>query len=94
MQVEGHELAFIQTNDRFKATLKTSKGSTVFMRAYLIKKGQFNSIVTLKNKVTYGSVIISMDRLKSTRMVISLTDQCRRLPICYTGRVQSRRRHN
>jgi hypothetical protein len=74
VQVEGYELNFMQVNDRFKATLKARKGVSVFVRAYLIKKGQFNSIVTLKNKVTHGSVIISMDKLKSTRIVITLTN--------------------
>jgi len=82
--VERYKLTFMQINDRFKATLKTSKGGSVFVRAYLIKKGQFNSIVTLKNKVTHGSVIISMDKLKSTRIVTTLTNYYRWLPICNT----------
>ena len=70
VKIEGHELAFMKIGDRFKATIKSNCYSSVFMRAYLIKKAQFNNIITLKNKVSHGSVIITMDKLKSSRIVI------------------------
>ena len=72
MQIEGYEVAFMQANERenkFRATIKANRYSSAFMRAYLIKKLQFNNIVLLKNKVAHGSVIITMDKLKSSRIV-------------------------
>jgi len=35
------------------------------MRAYLIKKQQFNNIILIKSKTTHGSVILNMDKLRS-----------------------------
>jgi len=59
----------MKTNEgerKFKATIKENHYSSAFMRAYMIKKQQFNNIVLLKSKVAHGSVIITMDSLKST----------------------------
>jgi len=61
----------MQTNEKeckFKATIKANRYASAFMRAYLIKKLQFNNIVSLKNKIAHGSVIITMDKLKSSRI--------------------------
>lgn len=70
VQIEGYEVTFMKTNERdgygkFKATLKENRYSSAFMRAYLIKKQQFNNIILLKSKVAHGSVVITMDTLKS-----------------------------
>lgn len=79
-------MTFMQTNERegygkFKATIKANRYSSAFMRAYLIKKLQFNNIVILKNKVAHGSVIITMDKLKSSRIVKQFIYTYRRLSI-------------
>ena len=66
---------------RFKATLKGNRYASAFMRAYLVKKMQFNNIVLLKNKVAHGSLIISMDKLKSSRNVKVYNYANRRLSI-------------
>ncbi len=64
-----------------KTTLKEKKYASTFVRAYLIKKLQFNNIVMLKNRVTHGSLIISMDKLKYSRNVTFATPCRRRLSI-------------
>ncbi len=84
MQIEGYEVTFMQAADRegkFQATVKANKYASAFMRAYLVKKLQFNNIVLLRNKVPHGSLVISMDKLKSSRNVKLLIDARRRLPI-------------
>lgn len=73
MQIEGHEVTFMKTNEgerKFKATIKENHYASAFMRAYMIKKQQFNNIVLLKSKVAHGSVVITMDSLKSTSRLI------------------------
>lgn len=67
-----------ETND-FKTTIKENRYTSVFMRAYMIKKQQFNNIILLKSKVAHGSVIITMDTLKSSR---NITHKNRRMSIC------------
>ena len=78
---------------RLKTTLKEKKYASTFVRAYLIKKLQFNNIVMLKNRVTHGSLIISMDKLKYSRNVTLATPACRWLSISHPQRVQSCRSH-
>jgi hypothetical protein len=41
------------------------------MRAYLIKKQQFNNLILIKSKTTHGSVILSMDKLRSNSNLIA-----------------------
>jgi len=69
---------------KFRATIKANKYTSAFMRVYLIKKLQFNNIVLLKNKVAHGSLIISMDKLKSSRNVNPLIYFYRWLPISHS----------
>jgi hypothetical protein len=86
VQVEGYEVAFAQIESKLygnqtKATIRTKNFGSAFVRGYLIKKLQFNNLVLLKNKVTHGSLILSMDKLKSSRNVSMVIHRRRRLPI-------------
>lgn len=67
MRVEGYELIFARSDNKHnsKAVLKANRHSSLFIRAYLIKKQQFNNLLLIRSGTSHGSVVIAVDRLRS-----------------------------